>query len=99
PVRNFAKINSAKIPEDFNPWWIRGQRNTIGNASQAQGITIDDLYVRALPHSSQIRVFSDLPLIRETGIREAKGAFDTNAFLQGKFGHTNDPVGNVLTTG
>jgi outer membrane protein TolC len=99
PVRSFARVGAEKIPADFAPWWIRGQRNTIGEASRAQSITIDDLYVRALRHSSQIRVFSDLPLIRETGIREANGAFDTNAFLQGKFDRSNDPVGNVLTTG
>lgn len=97
--RSFAKAVTAKIPEDFAPWWIRGQKNTIGDGNRAQGITVDDLYVRALRHSSQIRVFSDLPLIRETGIREAKGAFDTNAYLQGKFDRSNDPVGNVLTTG
>ncbi|HYR57216.1 MAG TPA: TolC family protein [Chthoniobacteraceae bacterium] len=98
-VRSFAKIGAAKIPEDFAPWWIRGQRNTIGETNAAQSVTMDDLYVRALRHSSQIRVFSDLPLIRETGIQEAKGAFDTNAFVQGKFDHANDPVGSTLTTG
>jgi len=98
-VRNFAKIGTTNVPEDFAPWWIRGQRNTIGESSHAQAITVDQLYVRALQHSSQIRVFSDLPLIRETGIREARGAFDTNAYLQGKFDRANDPVGNTLTTG
>jgi outer membrane protein TolC len=97
--RTFAKTRDEKIPEDFSPWWIRGQRNTLGDASQAQRLSVDELYVRALRHSSQIRVFSDLPLIRETGIQEAQGAFDTNAYLQGKFDRANDPVGNTLTTG
>lgn len=98
-VRTFARISAATIPEDFAPWWIRGQDNTIGATGSSQAVTIDDLYARALRFSSQIRVFSDLPLIRETGIREAAGAFDTNAYLQGKFDRTNDPVGNTLTTG
>ena len=97
--RTFAKKTSASIPTDFSPWWIRGQRNTLGDNSRSQGITVDDLYVRAIQHSNQIKVFSDLPLIRETGIQEAKGEFDTNAFLQGKFDRKNDPVGNTLTTG
>ena len=97
--RTFAKKTSASIPADFSPWWIRGQRNTLGDNSRSQGITVDDLYVRAIQHSNQIKVFSDLPLIRETGIQEAKGEFDTNAFLQGKFDRKNDPVGNTLTTG
>jgi outer membrane protein TolC len=99
PVRSFAKIAASQVPDDFAPWWIRGQHNTIGEGNRGQAVTIDDLYVRALRHSSQIRVFSDLPLIRETGVREARGAFDTNAFLQGKFDRTDDPVGNTLTTG
>ena len=97
-TRSFAKKSDAKIPADFAPWWLRGQKNSIGDSS-GKAITIEDLYIRALRNSKQIRVFGDLPVIRETGIREAKGAFDTNAFLQGKFDRSNDPVGNVLTTG
>ncbi len=89
----------AKVPSDFSPWWIRGQRASIGDNGGARTFTVEELYQRALRHSKQIRVFSDLPLIRETGIQEAKGAFDTNTFLEGKFGHANDPVGNTLTTG
>ena len=97
-VKTFAKTTEASIPSDFSPWWIRGEKNSIGD-SRGKGITIEDLYLRTIRNSKQIRVFSDLPLIRETGIQEAKGAFDTNAFLQGKFDHLNDPVGNTLTTG
>ena len=97
--RTFAKKTGATIPENFSPWWIRGQRNTLGDNSRSQGISVDDLYVRAIQHSNQIKVFSDLPLIRETGIQEAKGEFDTNAFLQGKFDRKSDPVGSTLTTG
>jgi outer membrane protein TolC len=97
-TRSFSKKTDAKIPADFSPWWIRGQKNSIGN-SVGKGVTIEDLYLRALRNSKQIRVFGDLPVIRETGIREAKGAFDTNSFLQGKFDRANDPVGNTLVTG
>ena len=97
-TRNFTKKSDAKIPADFSPWWIRGQKSSIGS-SIGKDITIEDLYLRALRNSKQIRVFGDLPVIRETGIREARGAFDTNAFLQGKFDRANDPVGNTLTTG
>ena len=98
--RRFATTPAAeKIPAGFSPWWIRGQTNSIGKRTHRQDITLEDLYVRAIRHSTQIRVFGDLPVIRETGIREAKGAFDTNAFLQSQFNRSNDPVGNTLTTG
>jgi len=65
----------------------------------SESLTLEDLFVRALQHSSQIRVFSELPLIRETGIQEAAGAFDTNAFVEAAYDHRNDPVGSTLTTG
>ncbi|SRR5579862_25862 len=96
--RTFGRESEASMPSDFAPWWIRGQNSAIGDNS-GMPITIEDLYIRALRNSKQIRVFGDLPVIRETGIQEAKGAFDTKAFLKGKFEHENDPVGNVLTTG
>ena len=99
PRRFGSTPASEKIPADFAPWWIRGQANTIGKRAHGQSVTLEQLYIGAIHHSSQIRVFSDLPLIRETGIQEAKGAFDTNAFLSAKFERRNEPVGNTLTTG
>lgn len=99
PKRFASTPAPEKIPGTFAPWWLRGQRNTIGRTTASQNITLEDLYVRAIRYSAQIKVFSDLPLIRETGIREAKGAFDTNSFLSAKFGRRDEPVGNTLTTG
>jgi len=98
--KSFSKNKApASIPPDFAPSWIRDQRASIGENGGGRTFSLEELYRRALQHSKQIRVFSDLPLIRETGIQEAKGAFDTNTFLEGKFGRANDPVGNILTTG
>jgi outer membrane protein TolC len=97
--RTFARQAPASIPADFAPWWIRGQQNTLGDDSQAHRIGIEDLYLSAIQHSHQVKVFSDLPLIRETGIEEARGEFDVTAFVNGKFDRKNDPVGNTLTTG
>jgi outer membrane protein TolC len=99
PVRFASTPAPERIPGTFSPWWLRGQASTIGNSNRARPVTLEDLYVRAIKNSTQIRVFSDLPLIRETGIREAKGAFDTNAFVAGQFGRRNEPVGSTLTTG
>lgn len=98
--RSFAGTQlPPKVPVDFAPWWIRGEHGTIGDKGGARSMTVEELYERALRNSKQIRVFSDLPLIRETGIQEANGAFDTNSYLDSKFEHNNDPVGNTLTTG
>ena len=65
----------------------------------ALDVTLQDFYLRAIENSSQIKVFSDLPLIRETAIQEAKGAFDPVVFADGRYDWRDDPVGSTLTTG
>ncbi len=65
----------------------------------ARTTSLEELFLSAIRHSSQIRVFSDLPLIRETSIQEAEGAFDVNVFIEGRYDHINDPAGSTLTTG
>lgn len=62
-------------------------------------ITLEELYIRAIAYSTQIQVFSDVPLIRETAIQEAKGVFDTHGFLDSAYEYTNDPVSTLLETG
>lgn len=99
PKRFASTPKPEKMPANYAPWWLKGERNSIGHQTTPQSISLEELYVRAIHHSAQIRVFSDLPLIRETGIQEAKGAFDTNTFLSAKFGRRDEPVGNTLTTG
>ena len=83
----------AHIPEDFRPWWLRGQAAAIGDSGPRQRISLDELYARALEHSQQIRVFAGLPLIRETGIQEAAGAFDTTSYLQSQVRADERPGG------
>lgn len=61
--------------------------------------TLEELFISAIQNSSQIKVFSELPLIRQTSIQEARGAFDITAFVEGKYDSVNDPVGSTLTTG
>lgn len=87
------------IPEDFNPWWrpiVKGQMN---KDSEPLYLDMDELVLRALRHSTQMKVFSDLPLIRQTVIEEAKGKFDPHVFVETKYRHSDEPVGNDLRTG
>jgi len=62
-------------------------------------ISLESLLIGALQHSSQVRVFSDLPLIRETAVVEAEAAFDWTAFVQTRWDDVSEPVGNSLTIG
>ena len=80
-------------------WWDPVVRHQLRLNATPVIIGLDDLLVRALNHSAQVRVFSELPLIRATSITEADSAFDWYAFIDSRWDDTSDPVGNELTTG
>ena len=89
----------AKIPAGFKPWWQKDVSAKLFQNSKPAKQALDNLFARAMANSSQIRVFSDLPLIRETGIQEARGEFDHHLFVETSYAHVNEPVGSTLTTG
>jgi len=89
----------APLPKDFKPAWQQAVgKELFDNASPASH-SLEDLFVRTLKRSHQIKVFSDIPLIRETGIQEATGEFDHRAFAEAFYSMSDDPVGSTLTTG
>ena len=79
-------------------WWQKEVGKPI-DSKDGRPVTLEEMFLRALKNSTQIKVFSDVPLIRETGIQEAKGQFDTRAFVASAYDYTNDPVGSLLETG
>src|SRR6266436_4316027 len=42
----FTAKQPGTLPSDFSPWWIRGQRNTLGESDRSEGISLEGLYVR-----------------------------------------------------
>lgn len=92
---------SAVSQSELNevPWWDTSIRSSLSPDCNSVQVNIEDLLIRALKYSSQVRVFSELPLIRETSIVEADAAFDWHAFLDTRWDDTSDPVGNDLTVG
>jgi outer membrane protein TolC len=89
---------APKMPADPNMWWTGAVCAKLFENSTPVTYTLENLYVRALAHSSQIKVFSDIPLIRETGIQEARGVFDTRLFAETAYEYTNEPVSSSLKT-
>ena len=73
-------IGSGSIPEEFSPWWQAQVNGQINQAVPNISTDITSLFTRTLEYSSQIQVFSDLPLIRETTIQEAEGPYDFRLF-------------------
>ena len=66
---------------------------------QTRRVTIGELFNQALADSNQIKVFADLPLIRDTAISEAEGRFDPRIFAEGEYRTLSEPVGSTLQTG
>ena len=108
-IRNAPMMPRASLPatddDDSQPqdlagsWWAVFVTAPLRENSQPLMLSIEEILVRAIHHSSQVRVFSDLPLIRETSIIEADAAFDWTAFLDTRWQGLNDPVGSSLTIG
>lgn len=92
-------IGSGSIPEGFSPWWQAQVNGQINQAVPNISTDITSLFTRALQYSSQIQVFSDLPLIRETTIQEAEGPYDFRLFAEGRLNDLDEPVGDDLKTG
>ncbi len=90
--------DDAQVPDLSAAWWAVFVAAPLRETTTPISLTIEDILIRAIRHSSQVRVFSDLPLIRETSIVEADAAFDWTAFLDTRWQDLNDPVGNTLTT-
>ena len=92
-------VDTKALPEGFAPWWQERVQKRINAAVPELDADVTNLFVRALKHSSQLKVFSDLPLIRETTIQEAKGPYDFRVFAEGRLTDLDEPVGDELRTG
>ena len=95
-----AKLSASDPSEAPVAWWqdqVSQPMATDGTETTSLPITLESLLIRTLDHASQIRVFGDLPLIRETAIVEADAAFDWSAFAETRWDDLNDPVGSTLT--
>jgi len=101
-LQETARTPSAKLappaPDDLQLHWLKDIRTPLGDGTTT-ALTLCQLYISAITNSSQIKAFSDIPLVRETGIQEATGVFDPRLFAETKYEHADDPVGNTLTTG
>ncbi len=89
----------GSIPTGYPTIWKARAASPVWHDQRQVVHSVEDIYRRALEHSNQIKVYSDLPLIRETGMQEADGEFDITTFIDGRLQRGNEPIGSTLTTG
>jgi outer membrane protein TolC len=80
-------------------WWAAHVARPLRTDVPTQAVSVEMLVLEALRHSPQIQALSDRPVIQETALLEAAGAFDFVAFAESRFDRASDPVGDLLTTG
>lgn len=90
---------AADVPAVQPGWWDQVIADALRPNARTLPLTLEQTLLRTLQHSAQVRVFSDLPLIRETAITEADAAFDWTAFMESRWNDLSDPIGSTLTAG
>lgn len=90
---------ASSFPADFTPWWRNEAGEQLNSSAYPVQVDVSSLFIRAINNSSQVKSFSDLPLIRRTTIQEADGAYDFRIFADGSYNDLDEPVGDDLTTG
>jgi outer membrane protein TolC len=94
-----SDISDGQMPDKLNVWWDREVLSQMGRNTVPNRETPESLILRAMEHSSQIKVFSDVPIIRETAELEAVGEFDPIAYSEYRLTDLDEPVGSTLKTG
>jgi outer membrane protein TolC len=88
-----------EMPPDFQPWWSGYVASPLLPFRRPLGVGLESLVVESLAYSPKVRAMSMTPEIRRTAVAEALATFDFRAFSDNKYVNTDDPVGNLLTTG
>lgn len=96
-LRSSRMMAMGSVPNGFPTIWRGIVDQAVWRDQPSAPYTINRIYKSALEHSNQIKVFRDLPLIRETGMQEADGEFDIETFIDGRMIRRNEPVGSRLT--
>jgi outer membrane protein TolC len=83
----------------FDNWWEPQVQTPFGLSNQIIAIDVGGLTQTALIQSPLVRSVLTEPKIRQHDMVIENAAFDSLAFIEGKFAETNDPVGSALITG
>ncbi len=92
------ELDQTKLTPEV-AWWDAAIRQPLRPPATVTTIDLQNVLLRALRHSAQIRVLQETPQIRRTAIDEAAAEFDWTSFLESQWTDTSEPVGNRLTTG
>jgi outer membrane protein TolC len=95
PVPTAAELRAVQTADR---WWAARMVQPLGEPGTPIRVSLGFLYDSALINSAQIRVFGDLPAIRDTLGQEVAGRYVPRAFAEGRAEEINDPTRNLANT-
>lgn len=95
PAPTRAELQAVRAADR---WWVQRITSASGEPGTPVRVGLAFLYDSAVINSAQIRVFGDLPAIRETLEREIAGRYTPRAYGEGRYEEVNDPTRNRATT-
>ncbi|BDG73591.1 TolC family protein [Roseomonas fluvialis] len=95
PLPTAAELRAVR---ETNRWWAAQSTQAIGEPGTPIRMSLAFVYDSALINSAQIRVFGDLPAIRETLPREVEGRYTPRIYGEGRAEEINDPTRSPANT-
>lgn len=95
PVPTAAELRAV---QQADRWWSARMVQPIGEPGTPLRVSLGFLYDSALINSAQIRVFGDLPAIRDTLGQEIQGRYTPRIYGEGRGEEINDPTRNIANT-
>lgn len=87
-----------RAAREANRWWVPQLDRPAPDSGRPIRVSLPFLYDSAMINSAQLRVFGDLPAIRDTLEREVAGRYVVRAYAEGRAENLNDPTFNQATT-
>lgn len=98
-MRTINADTASPVFDDLGDWWHKDVQLPQRESESQLTVSLHDLLYLTIQNSAQVKVYSEVPLIRETAIAEAVSAFDWIRYTEGLWEDTDEPVGSALTVG
>lgn len=87
-----------RAAREADRWWAPQIARMASEGGRPVQVSLAFLYDSALINAAQLRVFGDVPAIRDTLELEVAGRFVPRAYAEGRISNGNDPTPNLATT-
>lgn len=98
-MKTINEETASPVFDDLGDWWHQDVQMPQRDTDSQLTVNLHDLLLLTIKNSAQVKVYSEVPLIRETAVAEAIAAFDWVRYAEGLWEDTDEPVGSSLTVG